>query len=125
MGLCMGISKIPAEFAEHGYIHTNVSHAKKPGLPIRYAEQFTVTPRDGSDFEVLGGTQKVDGFWASLRRLIGRKGVNTGARDGTAKRDWFRKNVRVAQWLHWHRHENRFELFATYLAKARESQHFF
>ena len=114
-----------SDFAELKYTHTNVTHKKKPGQPVKYVEQFTVELPDGTSKEVLGGTEKVDGFWATLRRLIGRKGVNTGARDKTAKRDWFHKNVRVAQWLYWFADDDRFKRFASYVQQSREGNDYF
>lgn len=114
-----------ADFERFKYTHTNVTHKKKPGQPVNYTRQFTITLPDGTSMEVLGGTKKIDGFWATLRRVIGRKGINTGARDDTAKRAWFHKNVRVAQWLYWHASEDRFKLFASYLKQFREANAFF
>ena len=73
----------------------------------------------------LGGTEKFDGFWSSLRRLVGRRAVNTGRLSATAKRAWFDKNVRVAQWHWWHLHSNRFELVGSYLKSFREDSAFF
>ena len=59
---------------------------------------------------LFGGTQKVDGYWATLRRAIGRSAVNTGKQGDDAKRSFLSKLVRVAQWRSWHLEKNRFEL---------------
>ena len=67
----------------------------------------------GVTVDVLGGTQDIDGWWAWLRRAIGRVPVNTGAAD-SEKRAWLHKLVRVAQWHFWHLDADRFkELGAT------------
>jgi hypothetical protein len=96
-------------FKKHGYTHTNVTHKKKVGQPMQFVALRKVTLRSGVQKDVLGGTEKVDGFWAYLRRWIGKLSVNTGTNE-SEQRVWFRKRVRAVQWQWWNLHRNRFSL---------------
>ena len=57
-----------ASFAKWEFVHTNVTHKKKKGQPVRYTETATVQNKAGKSFKVVKGTQKVDGDWATLCR---------------------------------------------------------
>ena len=107
------------------YVHTNVCHEKKPGRNLQYTQQFEATLASGEQRSVMGRAEKVDGFWSSLRRMIGRCAANTGKSSAGAKRLWFRANVRVAQWHWWHLDANRFRLFGGYLSKSSYATDFF
>ena len=67
--------------------HTAVKH--KPPHP-EFTKRFEVNVWTGESFEKqvrLGGTQKLDGFFASFRRVVGRKPFNNvGASDESAPR---------------------------------------
>ena len=61
--------------------HTCVRH--KPPYP-EFSKEMSVLVWSGSEFveEIrIGGTQKLDGFFASFRRLVGRKPLNSVGRD--------------------------------------------
>ena len=65
--------------------------------------------RNGTTKRVLAGTEKVDGYWASLRRSVGKTSVTTGKRTGDQKRRMgLHKLVRVHQWRWWHLGEDLF-----------------
>ena len=74
---------------------------------------------DGSVKKVWAGTQKIDGYWATLRRAVGRKGYNTGAK-GTERRERLEQVVRTHQWTYWHLHEDRFTLLGGLYKRFRE-----
>ena len=93
------------------YAHTNVTHKKKVGERIRYVLKRTVTI-DGTEREVLAGTQKIDGYWATMRREVGKRAVQTGATAASEKRKRLHQLVRVHQWHYWHQDADRFALFA-------------
>ena len=85
---------------QHGWCHTVVTHKKKVGQKIQFVAERVVQMRDGQTKKVLSGTEKVDGYWASLRRAVGKTSVNTGKRGGDQKkRNWLHKLVRVHQWV--------------------------
>ena len=48
----------------------------------------------GVTVQVVAETEKVDGYWSSLRTEVGRSAVNTGAA-GSLNRSWLLKLVRV------------------------------
>ena len=56
-------------FSQFDWCHTNVTHKHKPGQPIQYVAHRTVVLPTGEHKHCLGGTQKVDGFWAFLANL--------------------------------------------------------
>ena len=96
-------------FLAHGWCHTVVTHKKKVGQKIQFVAERTVKMRNGTTKRVLAGTEKVDGYWASLRRSVGKTSVNTGKRTGDQKRrTWLHKLVRVHQWRWWHLGEDLF-----------------
>ena len=70
--------------------------------------------------ECKAGTQTVDGFWASLRRAVGKLSVNTGHSSDKNKRNWLHKLVRCFQWRWWHLDSERFFLLGKLWAKRRE-----
>ena len=106
------------------YGHTNVTHKRKPGQPIVYVSERTLTLPNGEVLRTLGGTEKVDGYWATLRREVGRKAVNTGEQD-SQNREWLHQLVRVHQWHYWHANVDRFKLFGQLLAARRSARDFF
>ena len=62
-------------------LHTCVRH--KPPTP-EFLKEMSVPVWNGNDFREeirMGGTQKLDGFFASFRRLVGRKPLNSVGRD--------------------------------------------
>ena len=109
------------EFLQHRWTTTKVVHKRKVGQPTRYVEYFRVRCAYNKPKDVLGGAQKIDGFWAFLRKHIGRLTVPTGT-PLSAARSWFQKRVRVAQWMWVHCDENRFELFCRAVARRRAGQ---
>ena len=111
-------------FDKFHYLHTNVCHKKKVGVRQEFVALRTVRSRSGRTRDVLGGTQKIDGFWASLRRFIGRKACNTGTAD-SVKREWLHANVRCFQWHWWNLHLDRFEQFGKLLANRRDEADWF
>ena len=106
-------------FSQFHYAHTNVCHKKKVGVTQEFVALRTVSLFSGEDRNVLGGTQKIDGFWASMRRYVGKKSVNTGDTE-TAKRDWLNAMVRVFQWHWWNLKADRFRMFGELIAKHRD-----
>ena len=65
------------EFHNFKLAHTNVRH--KPPRP-EFAKDFTVKFWDGSSWSskaVVGGTQKMDGFFSSFRKKVGKQPFNT------------------------------------------------
>ena len=109
------------DFAPLNYVHTLVVHKKKPGQEVHYTALRRVRLADGTEKEVLGGTQKIDGYWATLRREVGKKSYNTGAK-GSEKRRRLEMMVRTHQWFHWNLHRDRFtllgELYKRFWEKA-------
>ena len=61
-----------------------------------------------------------DGFWAFLRREIGRTGVQTGEEDSTTRERLY-KLALVFQWHWWHLHTDRWPLFCALVRAAREA----
>ena len=111
-------------FATHGWTHTNVTHKRKVGQPIRYVVKSEVALPDGRQLLVLKGTQKIDGDWASLRRLVGKLSVETGHSSDADRRAWLHGLVRVHQWRWWHLGQERFELLGKLFAAKRASLSF-
>ena len=64
---------------------------------VQYAVQKEVKLPNGNVKAVLAGTVNIDGYWACLRREVGRLPVNTGTSSEEARRDWLHKHVRVHQ----------------------------
>ena len=111
-------------YAKHRWTHTNCTHKKKPGQRVQYAPLREVTLADGSRVSCRAGTQTVDGFWASLRKAVGKTSVNTG-RSQDPSREWLHKLVRCFQWRWWHHSAERFTLFGTLLQEKRAQGVFF
>ena len=105
--------------------HTNVTHKRKPGEQVQYVAIRTVKLPDGEELQVKAGTEIIDGFWATLRAMVGRKGINTGKQGDNVKRETLYRTVRFAQWKHWYYNADRFKIFGTYLAKYRLANNFF
>ena len=61
------------------------------GVNIQLVKQETVRRASGESRDVLEG---VDGYWASLRKFVGKRYFNTGFQ-GTRKRDWLLAMIRV------------------------------
>ena len=101
-----------------------MTHKKKVGQDVKWVLRKQLSLPDGTQKDVIAGTEKIDGYWATLRRSIGRKGVNTGA-DGTGTRAYLEMLVRVHQWEYWHLDEDRFALFGEMMAKKRAQDSFF
>ena len=95
---------------QHGWTHTSVCHKEKVGQPVQYAVTRTIRLHDGSCETCKCGTQAIDGFWASLRKHVGRCGVNTGDPDSMTRQRLHRL-VREFQWHWWHLEKDRFPLF--------------
>ena len=93
------LSEHDPDFRDLHYVHTVVTHKRKPGERVTYAALRTVRMHDGSMKKVWAGTQKIDGYWATLRRAVGRKGYNTGAK-GTERRERLEQMVRTHQWTY-------------------------
>jgi hypothetical protein len=111
-----------APFLDQGYVHTNVTHKRKVGQPIKYVKEFEIRCQDGTLKKVLGGTEKCDGFWTYLRNKVGRKAVNTGKTPESDKRLFFHKLVHFTQWQWNSIHLNRFAIFGSYIRRIRDSQ---
>ena len=94
------------------YVHTNVIHKKKVGQKIRYVLKRTVEMADGTKREVIAGTEKIDGYWATMRREVGKRAVQTGATATSEKRQRLHQLVHVHQWQYWHQDADRFAMFA-------------
>lgn len=105
-------------FAQHGWTHTSVTHKRKPGQKLAYTLRRWITTKDGTKHDCLCGTQIIDGFWASLRREVGRTGVQTGDEDSTT-RERLSSLVRVFQWHWWHLHTDRYPLFCELVRAER------
>ena len=108
-------------FKDMQYVHTNVVHKKKPGVPQQFVARRHVTYADGTQATLLGGTQTVDGYWPDLRAAVGRKGVNTGTEPDSAERLRLHQLIRLHQWQYWHLSVNRFELLGPLYKQAREA----
>ena len=91
------------------------------GQPLTYVVTREVRNHLGTTYRVRAGTELIDGYWATLRRLAGRKSVNTGGPDDEYTRDYLRKTVRFAQFLHWYHTEDRLVFFGGLLKKHREA----
>ena len=106
-------------FAKHLYTSTLICHKKKVGQRQQYVRKFKVRLPNGRTQFVLGGTQKVDGYWASLRRFVGKRSVNTGSHPDAHRRLMLKQYVRVHQWCWWHLNVDRFALFADIVSNRR------
>ena len=73
-----------------------MTHKHEVGQAIQFVADRIVTLPNGIWSKVKAGTEKVDGYWASLRRAVGQRTVNTGAAD-SQKRQRLMTLVRVHQ----------------------------
>ena len=74
----------------------------------------------GASKEVFAGTERIDGYWATLRREVGRKSINTGL-DMSQARQWLELLVRVHQWEYWNLDVDRFAFFGALVAARRDA----
>ena len=56
---------------------TWVRHSRKKNRPVQFCRLRRVILADGSRVWRKGGTQKLDGYWALLRKEVARRGVRT------------------------------------------------
>jgi hypothetical protein len=122
VGALQGTFEGQAPYAVHQWVHTNCTHKKKVGQPAQYAPKRTLKLWDNSSLEVKVGTQTVDGFWASLRKAVGRTSVNTGHSSNTSQQDWLHKLVRCFQWRWWYLDAERFELLGKLFQEKRAAE---
>ena len=79
--------------------------------------------RNGATKKVLAGTDKVNDYWASLRRAVGKTSDNTGERAGDQKkRTWLHKLARVLQWRWCHLSEDLFNKLGQLHAERRTAE---
>ena len=64
------------DFLKFKWVHTTVMHKRKPGMPIRYVESAEIVMHDGTVKQVEKGSKKIDGYWATMRRCVGKTGDN-------------------------------------------------
>ena len=94
--------------------HTCVKH--KPPHP-EFTKRFKVQVWVGDKFqeqERIGGTQKLDGFFAGFRRVVGKKPFNTaGPSDETAPRmeQLMHFHVRAFQFKYWFGGQDMFKVY--------------
>ena len=74
-------------FKIHMYNHKNVMHKTKVGEAIEWVVRKTPKLPSGASKEFLGGTDRIDAYWATIRGCVGRKSVNTGL-DMSQARAW-------------------------------------
>ena len=96
----------PAKYQHLRLCHTSVSHSAKPRQLVRTRPVF-IHPEDlatvaATDSWVLGGwtwrqggTQTVDGYWQSLRKHGGHRGINTQRREALSN------CVLLHSWAQW------------------------
>eukprot|EP00972_Heterocapsa_arctica_P052847 7779839-Heterocapsa_arctica.AAC.1 len=56
------------------------------------------------------GTEKINGYWATLRREVGRVPVNTGGTSDSKEQKYLHSLVRVHQWRYWNKGADCFKL---------------
>ena len=108
-----------APFAAHEWCRTHIRHKRKAGQPVRYAIPAEVVLASGERKAVVKGTQAIDGYWATLRRCVGKVPVNTGHSSSAEVRGWLRALVRVHQWRWWHLGEVRFRVLGRLYSERR------
>ncbi|CAE7212489.1 timm16 [Symbiodinium natans] len=102
-------------FAHLKLAHSNVRH--KPPHP-EFTRKFKLKIFDGRQWveEIrVGGTQKLDGFFATFRREVGKRPINTtGPSPATAEamETQLHERVRTFQFLHWFSFTDAFQVFA-------------
>ena len=102
--------------------HTCVKH--KPPHP-EFSKKMRVQVWVGDHYEEqarVGGTQKIDGFFASFRRVVGRRPLNTVGPSSEEKAPRMEQlmhfHVRLFQLKHWFGGQDMFAVFG----KLRQSQ---
>jgi hypothetical protein len=101
--------------------HADSAKAYKQVGPLTWPQAGIL--HNGTTKRVLAGTEKVDGYWASLRRAVGKTSVNTGKRTGDQKRrTWLHKLVRVHQWLWWHLGDDLFNKLGEVYSERRADE---
>ena len=104
--------------------HSNVRH--KPPHP-EFARKFKMRIWNGSKWveEVrVGGTQKLDGFFASFRREVGKRPFNTTGptpETADAMEQQLHEKVRCFQFLYWFSFTDVFQVFAEMRKSERAS----
>ena len=68
---------------------------------------------------VKGRTQKVNSYWASLRRCVGEVSINTGVSTDEQRRTHLHRVVRAHQWRWWHLGVERMGLLGGMFARRR------
>ena len=107
------------EFAKYEYVHTTVTHKRKVGEKgPQYKKWRTIRHFDGTEAEVLSGTQTLDGFWRSLKNGTARRGFKSGA-PGSRERKRLWKVIREFQWRWWWLEQDRFKLFCHLVRERR------
>ena len=111
------------EFHNFKLAHTNVRH--KPPRP-EFAKDFTVKFWDGSSWSskaVVGGTQKMDGFFSSFRKKVGKQPFNTvgtSPRRADALEKQLLEKVRLFQFQFWFSGADIFQIFGAVRRAERE-----
>ena len=104
--------------------HTCVKH--KPPHP-EFSKRMRVDVWVGDRFQEqvrAGGTQKVDGFFAAFRKVVGRRPFNTvGSDDSKADRmeEVMRFHVRLFQFKHWFGGQDMFAVFGHLRKSQRDT----
>jgi hypothetical protein len=88
---------------------TWVRHSRKGNLPVQFCRLRRIILHDGSKVWRKGGTQKIDGYWALLRKEVARRGVTT------ERSELLRDMVFFHQFLYWQS--------ANPIADAKEGKH--
>ena len=89
-----------AKYTKHGIWVTQVRHSRKQNdkgewLPVQYVVRKRVQLLCGTWVWRKGGTQKKDGFWASIRKHVSRRAVSSNHMDNLRHRAYF------YQWVYW------------------------
>ena len=111
------------EFSKFNLAHTNVRH--KPPNP-EFTKNFTVRFWDGSEWnrkDVVGGTQKMDGFFSTFRRKVGRHAFNTVGSTpdrADALEKQLHEKVRLFQLQYWFSDSDVFQIFGAIRRAERE-----
>ena len=92
---CGGLGKRASRYGRLRLWRTWVRHSRKGNLPVQFCRLRRVILHDGSKVWRKGGTQKIDGYWALLRKEVARRGVTT------ANSETLRDMVFFHQFLNW------------------------
>ena len=106
-------------FLQHAWVHTNVCHKPKAGEGVRWVEVAEIRHRGGARRLVQKGTEKIDGFWASLRRAVGRVPFITGSLSDIDRQLWLECTVLAFQWRWWNLSRERFVLLGNIFREQR------